>query len=720
MSTRASAGTRSTKRTTSASPAAQTSGTQGGGGGLLTNCWAIMEAIADPMFVVSPDFTVQWMNDACAKLTGYTREEVEGKMKCKDLFQSDICETACALSQCFTTGQVITGARVNMQTRAGDAIPIVAAAGPIYDDAGELLGGFELVRDITADVKRETEIAESEAYYSGILENITEPMFVANRDLTITWFNDAAAELTGFPRSQVEGQMKCHDVFKSDICHTGCALKHCFSTGEAIGGARVRIQDRGGKTIPVLAAAGAITDANGVVTGGFELVRDITNQVEVEELVQKGLSEIASTLASASEQQAAVAEEVSAGSQEMAASIEVITGGLDKQVAAARESADAVAAIMEATELVAVAGETTGVAIKGSVDQSEEVVRAAAQVGVAVATVRDALEGMVAAAQEVTSISQNVGEAAGQVGQQATQVAEQSENGVEQVQEVASIMTQVQDVLNQSQQQLHHLAEMSEQVNQIAGNIEDIAEQTNLLALNAAIEAARAGDAGRGFAVVAEEVRGLAEQARTNAKEAGQVLGGVDEQINNMQAPMAQSVDGASRALLATEAVQQGLLAIQAVSQEVGAAAQEVAASSQQVASATRQVADDGESSAEQAAAAVAEAQGVGATAEAMVEAGQKGLEAATEANSQVAGVATEAQKTQELSGEVVEISQQNAVAVQEISAAIQQQTASMEEVSAGAQQIAGIVDDLNNLVRTLRNLGGNAEAEPTATDAVA
>ncbi|WP_061997052.1 methyl-accepting chemotaxis protein [Clostridium sp. ATCC 25772] len=68
------------------------------------------------------------------------------------------------------------------------------------------------------------------------------------------------------------------------------------------------------------------------------------------------------------------------------------------------------------------------------------------------------------------------------------------------------------------------LEENSKKINIILDTIKDITTKTNLLSLNASIEAARAGEAGKGFAVVANEVRLLAEQSSSSAKEIEEVI----------------------------------------------------------------------------------------------------------------------------------------------------------------------------------------------------
>ena len=69
----------------------------------------------------------------------------------------------------------------------------------------------------------------------------------------------------------------------------------------------------------------------------------------------------------------------------------------------------------------------------------------------------------------------------------------------------------------------------AQEIGQVVQIISDIAAQTNLLALNATIEAARAGDAGKGFAVVAGEVKNLANQSASSAKDITRKIGTIQE-----------------------------------------------------------------------------------------------------------------------------------------------------------------------------------------------
>jgi len=97
-----------------------------------------------------------------------------------------------------------------------------------------------------------------------------------------------------------------------------------------------------------------------------------------------------------------------------------------------------------------------------------------------------------------------------------------------------------------------HLARQAEGISRITRSISEIAEQTNLLSLNASIEAARAGEQGKGFAVVAQEVRKLAEESSSSAREVFNLIEGIEQGIRQALEQIAanENVVGAQTALI--------------------------------------------------------------------------------------------------------------------------------------------------------------------------
>lgn len=187
-----------------------------------------------------------------------------------------------------------------------------------------------------------------------------------------------------------------------------------------------------------------------------------TMLLHLRELV-KHVHDLSQTLAASSEELTASAEQSAEVSHQVAQAITEVAAGTSKQLGAVNDASTVVRQVSSHTESVAVT------------------------------------------AENITGLS-NKSSAATTQGSQAI------ERAVQQMGSIGEGSKAVSDAVEK-------LAESSRHIGEIVNVISEIAGQTNLLALNAAIEAARAGEQGRGFAVVAEEVRKLAEQSETAAKE---------------------------------------------------------------------------------------------------------------------------------------------------------------------------------------------------------
>ncbi|WP_084312213.1 sigma 54-interacting transcriptional regulator [Desulfobulbus elongatus] len=109
----------------------------------------ILDSIADGVFTVDRNWNITSFNRAAEEITGWTREKAMG-MSCSDIFHSSICGKNCAIAESLYTGAPVANRSITIRNSRGDKVPISISAAPLTDHEGNIIGGVETFRDLTA------------------------------------------------------------------------------------------------------------------------------------------------------------------------------------------------------------------------------------------------------------------------------------------------------------------------------------------------------------------------------------------------------------------------------------------------------------------------------------------------------------------------------------------------------------------------------------------
>ena len=125
---------------------------------LLTASSVILDSLSDGVYVCDRDRTIVFWSKAAERITGWQLSDVVGR-RCLDgvLCHVDkdgrqLCgEEFCPLHRAMVTGTTsAVPIIVFAQGKAGNRVPMQVTVAPIRDDAGEIIGGVETFRDVSA------------------------------------------------------------------------------------------------------------------------------------------------------------------------------------------------------------------------------------------------------------------------------------------------------------------------------------------------------------------------------------------------------------------------------------------------------------------------------------------------------------------------------------------------------------------------------------------
>ncbi|TCO71049.1 methyl-accepting chemotaxis protein [Marinisporobacter balticus] len=107
----------------------------------------IQNAMPDPYFARDMEYNIILWPNSMKALTGYSEEEAK-KMKCYDIFKSEVCKD-CPTQKCVESKKFLKDAMVDIYTKSGERLVSLVSNSGIYDENGKPVGAVEIVKDST-------------------------------------------------------------------------------------------------------------------------------------------------------------------------------------------------------------------------------------------------------------------------------------------------------------------------------------------------------------------------------------------------------------------------------------------------------------------------------------------------------------------------------------------------------------------------------------------
>ncbi len=130
----------------------------------------ILDSIGDGVFTVDLSWRIMSFNSAAESITGIPKEEAIGQ-RCYEVFRSNICETSCVLRQTMATLEPIRNMPVHILRADKKRIPISVSTSVLRDEAGQVVGGVETFRDLSAVHELRKELLKHHSFRDIVSKN---------------------------------------------------------------------------------------------------------------------------------------------------------------------------------------------------------------------------------------------------------------------------------------------------------------------------------------------------------------------------------------------------------------------------------------------------------------------------------------------------------------------------------------------------------------------
>ncbi|MFX1420057.1 MAG: PAS domain S-box protein [Promethearchaeota archaeon] len=225
---------------------------------------------------------ISYVSPQCYDIIGYQPSEIIGMSAFNYIHPEDVSKIAEAMKKAFQTGETISTPKYRLLHKNGNTI-FVSAKGKFIKTNG-MERFIVAIRDISAQIKFEQKLKESESIYKLISENANDLILVVNENLKLEYVNKKPLlKIAGYSIDEVIGKRVLNFIHPDDQLKNLQKFQEAFKI-DGRGAIEARIKHKEGYYINVEINGNLFYNEDGEPKA-LLITRDITKRKKAENII---------------------------------------------------------------------------------------------------------------------------------------------------------------------------------------------------------------------------------------------------------------------------------------------------------------------------------------------------------------------------------------------------------------------------------------------------
>lgn len=244
----------------------------------------LVEKMNEGLMLVDNNDVIQFVNERFTKMTGYSREELLGKVAYTLLLNEEDHDFLKGKNR-LRTQQVSDQYEIRMKRKSGEIIWVLISGSPVVDVHGNVIGSIGIHTDITERKRSEEAVRVSEERIRLILENVHDVITILAADGTILYESPSVEQVVGYTQEEIAGKSVWECIHPEDLPQVLATFNSALSIAGATKTAELRFRRKDGSWC-MLESIGKNLLADPVIRGVMISSRDITERKCAEEALR--------------------------------------------------------------------------------------------------------------------------------------------------------------------------------------------------------------------------------------------------------------------------------------------------------------------------------------------------------------------------------------------------------------------------------------------------